>query len=659
MKLRERVRYGTACLSRWTVIGVIASIGVAGINATKLASLWNRPSIVRTWTDEIVDGGDHLRSIARVEGDWVPVKQGLGLGAGGAGSLLLRVEKQPAESCVLILSFGGAKNSVEVSPNGVDFEAVLRNVDATERPVDLRTAGEGQRELFVRLMASSSPGEPVRVVLDRLQLLTLDRSSPVPDLPTMALSVLLVLGAAALGRILLGPRGELIAAGVSFLVVLALPAVAPQTWGPVSAYHRFRWSVPLLADLIVVGTMGIVAVFTRTEECLRRAEQLAAGWIVAFGLLMRWSLLAEAPDVTLAPDAETVQLIASRMAHPFDTDFREPLWPWLVRAYSWFFGPTVSSVRLFSMSGAVGLLLLAYGFARRYTGDRVLALLVMGVLAVHGLLIQSAARGLRTELQAVVLLSFCWFCFIPEISPRRRAIGWAITAPLAALASLSMLAPMAVLGVWASWKQKVDPRLLAIPITTIVLLVTPHLAYNQHKFGSPSYFNSVLTGVWYRNYEFVEVKATGCHGCPTLEEFQRNGFSGARTTVTHYIFGMHPLREVVTRTARGYLELFILPGSDDLSSVVGTAVRPVHYLYLLGVVLLIRSRWREIIFVPFLTINAIAFLVPLQIDPRIYAHVAPYAAIATALPVAYAVNRLAVFAGKYLDRQTPPHSVPA
>jgi hypothetical protein len=177
----------------------------------------------------------------------------------------------------------------------------------------------------------------------------------------------------------------------------------------------------------------------------------------------------------------------------------------------------------------------------------------------------------------------------------------------------------------------------------------PHLAYSYQKYGDPFAGNTHIAK-WYRNYEFLVVNKIGCSGCPTLEEFWGKNIRGDTITMFDYIFGLHSLPEVIERVFRGYFEVFLKP-DKLLWHQIGIEFLPLYYLFLIGLVLILFSKYRKILLFPLLTINLIAFVIPLGIDPRLAVHNAPFIDFILTYPIWVATP----FLWKYLLRFRDKH----
>jgi len=167
----------------------------------------------------------------------------------------------------------------------------------------------------------------------------------------------------------------------------------------------------------------------------------------------------------------------------------------------------------------------------------------------------------------------------------------------------------------------------------MAIFLAPYLIYSEIHYGDPMY-SANIRAVWWRNFEFVRIKEVGCPGCPLRQELSTNSYAGSYTTNFQYIFRMHSLQEVIKNTVSGYMDLF-LEHTSLFKLQIGKSSAVFYWLFLLGVVTLLISQYREVLLFPLLTINLLAFLIPLRIDPRLVAHVAPF----TALVVGFSIWR--------------------
>ncbi len=369
------------------------------------------------------------------------------------------------------------------------------------------------------------------------------------------------------------------------------------------------------------------------------ARTLARFWpqaglaaVLLAGLLLRLHALQAASGRPLDPDAETVYAIVSSMRHPYDTDFREPLWPWLVKLFRLAFGDSHEAMRYYSVAVSVLLLYVAYRFVRDYTGHVGLALLTASWLAVSESLAAFSVRGLRDELHALCLTGVAYFAYVPALRPRIRAAGLAVATALTGLTVVSTIVPAWGLAAWSVWTRRLTWRGAGLVMLATIAAILPHLVNNVRVHGEPFWFTNTANTAFFRNYEYLAVKKTGCAGCPSPEEYARDSNSGRPVTLRAYVFGMHSLREVVSRVARGYSLLFVEP-SDLHHYYIGSRHVLADLAYYLGLAGLVLGPYRELLLVPVLAINLLAFVIPIGSDPRLVLHTVAIGALAVALPV--------------------------
>jgi hypothetical protein len=104
-----------------------------------------------------------------------------------------------------------------------------------------------------------------------------------------------------------------------------------------------------------------------------------------------------------------------------------------------------------------------------------------------------------------------------------------------------------------------------------------------------------------------------------------SSYSGRRINMFEYLFELHAPREVIRRITVGYAAL-VVP-TALLRQVLGWSSIPIYLCYLIGLGVAAFTRARELLLVPALSVNLLAFVIPLGIDSRLVLHLAPFAAI--------------------------------
>lgn len=627
----------------WVIL-VLALVATGIVHARELARLWDHPVVASRVRDGLEYDLEEMKRRATLDGDWKMVEdqqsQGLWL-AGDAGTITYRFAKTPGQSLVVtvrLASPSSYESRIEVSPDGSTWTPVAGNLQG-EGTYDLREHAVGEEALFLRFALSvapdATPAAQPFVFLEHVEVETFDHMARLPPLAALLSLLLLPFALLVLAECAgLPPAVALGTAIVGLAASQAASIVNPDLLMRSMGIRRYQVSAVFVglvaASAIAAASAWLRRAWSQNERALERVGLFV---ILAFALAVRWRLLEHAAHVRLDPDAETVfgNVVSMSLANPYGTGAREPLWPWMVKLFLAVFGESELRLRYFSLTFGMLVIYAGYKFVRDYTQRGGLALVFAMALSFHSVFIHGAIRGLRTELLTLAFLVLTYFVFMPALSLRKRLPGLIAGCVLITLTSLSSLSAQGLLLLYAWWRHKLPIRAVVVPLVVAGVLVAPHLVNNYRSTGDPMYTVNMY-GIWWRNYEFVIVEGTGCEGCPTRVEFQQNSMTGTKVSLTGYIFGMHPFPEVVRRVVEGYWQLFLARGRL-FADYVGSELRLVHLLYLSGVVLLLFSRWRELVLMPLLTVNLVAFTFRLGIDSRLIAHVTPVGVLATALPV--------------------------
>ncbi len=596
--------------------------------------------------EELNDHAKSLRSYAEIIG-FEPSINGLVLGPGTYGRVTWDMPSGRGPSGVRLWFAGrpGLQRTVSCSNDGRTFRALDRGSSFVGELVDLRRCRGGNR-VWVRLEATYPPlaNGAGTLVLDRFEIVELKRVASITDVPSLFSALALLAAAIAAARTLPGPRIRRMAAIGFAAGVLGLIAVWPAAFETYRGTLGLTWSPLLALATTLLGGAVAFAMLRGDEEGARRLASPALLVIVALGLLSRWFELQASLYEGIRADVENVYKIIGQMRHLYDTSHREPLWIWLGRASVALAGGDRIGLPLFSTFFSVLCIPLVYLFASRYTASRAIGLLAAVFLAANELLIRASGQGHRTELIVACVTLFVFFVFAPNLGKRLRAIGLAVAGTAAALTSIATLAVVLPLGLWTIARFKLGWRGIGILAATLAVFLAPHLAYNVKQFGDPFYFTRQLVPIFYRNYEFMVVKKIQCQGCPTPQELARSSYSGARITMSQYVFGMHTREEVIGRIAEGYARVY-LRRSTELAALLGhesadrRAALPLYLSYLAGLAMLLLGRHRELLLLPLLSLNLVAFLVPLRLDPRLLTPPIAFACVAMALPLGWILNR--------------------
>ena len=405
----------------------------------------------------------------------------------------------------------------------------------------------------------------------------------------------------------------------------------------VSIAGRTFMSGPAVSVATLLILLAVYAWFRRIHSLIDVLPRLALAWLMMLAVDFRVQSLALEYGKTLWPDVTSVQDVLSVMTHPYDTGVREPLWPWALWISQKLLAPNELALRLVSLAASVAIVPVAYLFGRDYGHSKLLGLVTAAFMTTHGWLIGSSVQAHRTELLILGATAVAYFALVDSLERRRRLLGLTVAGAALALTSLATMVVTFPLALWAWYRDRLRIRDVGIVLAVTAVVLAPYIAYNYARFGTYSLFTTRYVPMFYRNLEFVALKGTGCRGCPTLEEFRRSNYSGDPISMGEYLFGLHTPAEVASRMSEGFTMTYLRPG-NELAAVVGGASLLRYGLFLIGSVLELTTRRREILALFPLSLNLTAFVVPLGIEVRLLVGVAVFAAYIQAVPVALALS---------------------
>lgn len=526
---------------------------------------------------------------------FVAAPKGFSLPAGQEGEILCRIRLErplTAWSAITLQWFGGAtemQSAVDlVSPGGP--HRLLTDRTAAGARVPLPAAAAGATELALRFSARHAGPEP---------LLLLDK-----------------------------------------LVV--------QSWeGPLPSRPAVGW----LAAIGVGLTLGLAGL------CRRPVRVLAAGGMLILAACLRYANLLRVAAAPLDPDAQgyleharTLSLAGPGGFYAAAFGEREPLHPAAVKAALWAFGDAELSVRLLTVVLSVAVVYLGYRLGASALGWGT-GLAAGLLLAVWLPAIIESGRGLRVELEALLLTGAAWALFGPPgaLSVRRALLAGILAGGLALTRFPYMVTLLLLFAASAWWhRRRIAPAWAGLGVAVLVagLLVIPHRAALALRHGDPAY-DAHRTARWIANQEFQ-----GQPGFPSPEALARDGFIGGPLPLRDYYLGLHTPGEVVVRTARGMAKALgnLVPVGyvHEVTAMGGRLVAwadPVlSVLALLGLLVLARDpRARWVPGVLALGLLHVAFVYDLGLPDyrfRMILQVAPLAALLCATGAAWAGDRV-------------------
>ena len=262
----------------------------------------------------------------------------------------------------------------------------------------------------------------------------------------------------------------------------------------------------------------------------------------------------------LDPDAQGYRLYAERMTlfgeHGFYSasfSMREPFFLLVARAFFQVFGPSDTHLRSVSLLLSLVAILLTYRLAGELLGYG-LGLLAALAMALNIPLIVESGRGLRLELEMVLLLLFCHVGFVKrEMAPLPRFFFLGFLGGLIVLTRSSYFPGLALLMVAAAVIHgRTFPRISAtasLALLIMVLLLAPHQFMIYKRHGGPFWDVNQHTR-FFANLEFA-----GQPGFPSREELERDAYAGPKITYAEYLFHLHTPAEAIIGILRGSLKI--------------------------------------------------------------------------------------------------------
>ncbi len=388
----------------------------------------------------------------------------------------------------------------------------------------------------------------------------LNRLPYLPDILAMALLPFL---AAFAGRVLFGwsdKRGVL--AGVGMIVIIYLFSIRAP-----SSHPGGLWA---LAAGLMAATAAHAGLSARGTDWLRRNQvnlkpaewrrvglMLAAGAILLLGFALRWSAFESARPTDLGWDASGYVQIAHKGGALYDTDqdfapwVREPLFPWILRAWFAVAPDTDASARVLTMGISLAALLLVFA-----AGFRLFGLLpaLVGALVYAALpeWVEMSVRVLRHDLLIGLLMTGLLLRARPPTEkPWKRVVPWGVWGAALLLTQISGLLLVVFAVAWQAWRQKWQPAEIALAAAIAILPVVPHLAHNYQTYGDAMYSSTVHTR-FYLNREFA-----GEPGFPTPAEIRADPYVGEPISTAAYFVQYHSVPELIVEHAHGYWKLFV------------------------------------------------------------------------------------------------------
>jgi hypothetical protein len=588
-----------------------------------------------------------------VSGEWKRSEAGLTLEPDQHGEFTISLQNEE-QGGLIVLLFGqgpALQLVVSVSEDGTVFRPVQQFTSLKEQiRLDLSADTRHLSNIWLRIAASNktSSGRDSDALLSRIRLFVVLPDQSLINVPAFALAALI----APLAYFIWHSHKRqgalvfsvLIQSGV-LLLVWASATQESVNFGPSWDFDSVFHIPNLYLEIAYTVLIGIMAWQIRRSPDAHNwrltCEGLALFGLLCLGAMVRIDALLLTSWDSLLPDALDYKQLAESLQSPFETGAREPLWVWMIASWFQLTEPSGLSLRLFSLLMSIVLLITTYWFIRAYLQQPTLAFVVTGLMAFNPFLVHVSVEGLRDEIFAAAVISTLYLVLVT--SSRRSFPLQVAGLSLASAATLllrfnSYLFLLPLLAFWA-WRQEGKRKLaVIIPLLSLALVAIPVLEHNAREFGDPMHLVNVHAR-WARNQELVVMKQAGCDGCPSPEEFALNGYGGPAITATEYFFGLHGWKELMKRTANGYLQLYFLP-TDAFAAQTGTKMMVGYLVYILGFCLLMLSKGRALLGIIVLIANVVPFLISIGLNVRLLTHTIPFATLILGYGIWWPCHRL-------------------
>ena len=665
--MTERQKYELACVALLAVVTAAALVAGGHFDfaiSTRPVAFFDGSCGPRLWSNGIE---------CQREGEWEVSQTGWALKPGQSGQVLAKVELTPESALTRRLAGGradrrarlalalsgtaasGTRIDVALSEDGRSFTPLEQRVLLDGNKVALASLKDGQDKFWIRLTVAGggTAGDGSSVVFSRVRVMATKAPLAIPNLAIAALLVLTPLLAYSLRAETENRWAMPYALGVLCGMAVLVEAITrtwtfaddPIRWWELTTDGEERDRYLFLPYLLLLGLLGWRS-WGRPMPGKRLVPWVwcALAGIFVWGLSRRIVAFAQVVDQVLESDVLGYREIARGATSAYDTHFREPLWIWITKGWLTLVGWDAPQVRMLSLVMSLIMVAVAYKVFRDYTGRPLIGGLVAALLFMNPYLVRLSVRGFREEAYTAAVLAVVYFALVPTpaLSLRAQAVGLALAgAAMQLLRFNSYTILLALLALWAWRKAEGARALAAVPLLFILAVSVPHILHNQKAYGDPLYSINVHVS-WYRNYEFAVAKDMPCEGCPSREQYFVTPYAGPPVTPFQYLFGMHSLGDIAMTTLKGYWKIYLAP-TDWFAVQSGSRFLPVYAVYLLGLGLVLASRYREIVAVIVVLANFLPFLSTYNMEARIAVYTAPFVAFILAYGLAWTFDKLLVW----------------
>ena len=368
-------------------------------------------------------------------------------------------------------------------------------------------------------------------------------------------------------------------------------------------------------------------------------------------------------NLPLWPDVQTYQSIANNLNYnPFNSDFREPLWIWIIKFSEFFPGNEEFIIRTTSYLFYFFTCTFFYLFCKNIINNRFISLLATIVLLLHPHLIVIGFSGIRDNGINIIILLFAYLYYIYSFKKVKNYL--ILLTCLAVLIKSNLFMSFLIINlIIAVYKKNYSYFIYSVIFSFSFLIII--LFYQYLRFDDFFYSTNVHT-IWARNYEFCYLERLHYELCPSKEILSQNMYAGPKVTAYEYLFSYRPFIDLVYQSIRGYIFIYIdklFSNSYGFSYLFQTSIYfnihslsylfalSIIFLQIIGIISLLFKKNILLLFIPILICNFSSILTapPLAVDYRIFSYFYYFQFIYISVGLILIFNSITSLFGKNLD----------
>ena len=395
-------------------------------------------------------------------------------------------------------------------------------------------------------------------------------------------------------------------------------------------------SAPIAPPWLAYVALGLLGGLVAIPLIGRRknipAIAIGVGVVAALATATRMTALF-AQRGPLDPDAINYRIYADRFDWwPFSStglfsgnfSEREPLFPAIAHAYFQLLGSSDFHLRVVSSTLSIAVVILAVVAAGRLLVSWPARLLVGLMVALSGPLIAESTRGLRLELEMVLVL----LLYIALDRPAaKRPLADALVVGLlgaALVLSQTFFLPVFMAAVTVSYlsRYRLGPRTIGLLVIATMIVLGAEVG---HRIGlyhvqHDAFWDTAGYARWQANVEHFAYHRPLPHPelFPSSAQYASFGpYFGPHITPTQYFFIVHSPFEFVRDSLVGYREIFdtiggFVPQLNDLGTVTSRLAPRVdvatRWTVLFGLIGLMTRAWRHPrrLLIPVIVVSSLA-----------------------------------------------------